>query len=272
MVQRKYYKKKDKSLKVFILGGRGFVGSAISNHLSKYYRITIISKNNYKNFLGKKCDILINANGNSKKFLSNDILFDFEKNVHSTLKSINEFIYDKYIHISSVDVYSKFSKKNTKESSEIDIHKISNYGFHKYLSELLIKKHCKKWTIFRLSGMIGENLSKGPYFDISNNCQTFVNDKSKFHFLSTNDLSKIIHKSIYHNFNKRIINVATLMTLEIKDLKKLFNNKHENSKDKILNYSINIDILRSFFNPKKSVEYVKNDKTYKLFSKKSQKR
>ena len=62
------------------------------------------------------------------------------------------------------------------------------------------------------------------------------------------------------------------MTLEIKDLKKLFNNKHENSKDKILNYSINIDILRSFFNPKKSVEYVKNDKTYKLFSKKSQKR
>ena len=92
---------------VYLVGGKGFVGSQITKILKKKFIIKIITKKNFKYFKKKKCDFLINANGNSKKYLADkSYLLDFKLNVLSTVKIINEFTFDKYIHLSSIDVYS----------------------------------------------------------------------------------------------------------------------------------------------------------------------
>ena len=53
---------------IYVLGGKGFVGSAygrLFSNLGEEYEI--ITKSNFENFRGTSCDFLINANGNSKK-------------------------------------------------------------------------------------------------------------------------------------------------------------------------------------------------------------
>jgi dTDP-4-dehydrorhamnose reductase len=83
-------RKNKKKFSIFILGGGGFLGSAFCDFFKKNnIRFESITKKNYKNFIGKKCDIFINANGSSKKYLyENDKLLDFELNDLSVLRDI----------------------------------------------------------------------------------------------------------------------------------------------------------------------------------------
>ena len=51
-----------------------------------------INRENYNRYLGSRADILINANGNSKKYLAQeDPILEFEKSVLSVKKSLEDF-------------------------------------------------------------------------------------------------------------------------------------------------------------------------------------
>jgi len=127
---------------IFIIGGEGFVGSAFARFCqNKNKEFEIIDRENYDSFKGKKCDILINANGNSSKILATkDPLEDFEATVTSVRKSMDDFKCKKYILLSSCDVYPDCSSPNlTSEDSQIDISKQTSYGSHKYQAEHSVK-------------------------------------------------------------------------------------------------------------------------------------
>src|SRR5579859_7226536 len=148
---------------MIILGSNGFIGNNLLNDLGGIG----ITKENYA---GQDCDVLINANGNSRKLLpETDPLTDFDLTVRNTMKSIMDFHFNIYIYVSSCEVYGDLSlKENTKEETNIDIFNVSRYGLSKYLAECIVKKYCKKWIILRLNGPIGPNMKKGPVYDISN--------------------------------------------------------------------------------------------------------
>ena len=58
-------------MKIFLLGGEGFVGKGFVDFFIKNgISYNVINRKNYKDFLGKKCDLFINANGNSRKYIS----------------------------------------------------------------------------------------------------------------------------------------------------------------------------------------------------------
>ena len=140
---------------VFLIGGRGFVGNEIKKRLKKKFLVKVIQKNNLKKFINKECEFLINANGNSRKYISEkNFLKDFKLNVLSTINFIEKIKFKKYIHLSSIDVYHDLTNKfNNHENTKINLNKISKYGFNKYLSELIVIKTLKNWNILRLSGM-----------------------------------------------------------------------------------------------------------------------
>ena len=59
------------SKRCLILGGNGFVGSAIVLEAeSRGYETLSATSDTYLDFKGVQVDLLINANGNSKKFLA----------------------------------------------------------------------------------------------------------------------------------------------------------------------------------------------------------
>ena len=76
---------------IFIIGGNGLSGSAIVRYLrTKDIDFEIIQKENKKDFFGKKCDLLIFANGNALKYRADeDPLFDFD----ASLRSVSEYIH-----------------------------------------------------------------------------------------------------------------------------------------------------------------------------------
>ena len=246
---------------IFIIGGEGFVGTAFVRYFKKH-RITYktINRKNYKKFIGKKCKILINANGNSKKYLaeSNDLL-DFKLSTISVKKTLLDFKFKSYIYLSSAEVYSNSQfKKNTKEDRLIDVANISKYALHKYLSELLISNlKDKNWWIFRLSGMVGKNLKKNPVYDIINNKNIRISPKSKLQYINTDDVVKIIMKISNKKNSKQTFNIAGKGLIQLEKIINISKNEIISNKNlQIITQSICTEKVEKKINLPKTIDTI----------------
>jgi len=196
---------------IYIIGGNGFVGSAVTRYCIKnQIPHQVITRQNYSQFVGTKCDLLINSNGNSKKFLANNNpVEDFDLSVSSVRKSLVDFLFDKYIFFSSCDVYNDCSNPmNNHEEVEIDVSLQSPYGFHKYLAELCVQHAVKDWLIIRFGGFVGEGLKKNPIYDILNGGPLWVDPQSELQYLNTDVAASLVMKLVEQGLSREIINLC----------------------------------------------------------------
>lgn len=186
------------------------LGADLVEYLSPYFSVASINKKNYHRFVNKSFNVLINANGNSKRFWANEnILEDFNISTVSTYKSVFEFQFDKYIYISSSDVYEDHrSEKHTKEDQDIESTKLTPYGFHKYLSELVVKNYTKNFIILRCSMILGKKLKKGPIYDILNGNPLYISETSRLQMISTKEIANAIKFLIDGKITEEIFNVG----------------------------------------------------------------
>ena len=180
---------------IFILGGRGFVGSAFSRHCElNGIEYRAITRSNYAEHTGKRCDVLVNADGNSSKMLgARDPVADFEASVSSVKRSLSDFGFGRYVLASSCDVYPDCSSPGaTAEDSAIDVAAQSPYGFHKRLAELCVMHGCAGgWLILRLGGMVGAGLKKNPIHDVMNGGPLWVSPRSRLQYMNTDDVARV---------------------------------------------------------------------------------
>lgn len=173
---------------IFLLGGNGFVGSAYARRLTAAGReFAIITRDNYADFVGRSCDLVINANGNSKKYLADRAPLDeFDASVRSVRKSLVDFRCQTYVYLSTVDVYPDCSPgSNTSEAASLDGASQSTYGFHKYLAEQCVRHSAREWLILRLGGFVGPGLWKNPIHDILSGGPLWLDSASQLQFLHT---------------------------------------------------------------------------------------
>ncbi len=248
-------------MKIAILGAEGFLGSELYNCLKDRYDVYGITRSNYNTKRGEGFDIFINANGNSKRYwANNNVLKDFEASTISVYKTFFDFKSKYYIYISSADVYAKhedFSK--TDEETVINPMELCPYGFHKYLSELIVKKYANKYLILRCSAMVGENMRKGPIRDILDGKPLFITLDSKLQFISTPEISKIIMKLINDNIQNEIFNVGGVSTVSFNCLERILHKKlivQQEAEKQI--YEMNVAKLGRIFPLRKSEEYVQD--------------
>ena len=78
---------------VFLIGGRGLVGSALARQCeAQGLPFAILDRESYPRYRGQSCSLLINANGNSPKPLAvSDPLADFDASVRSVRASLADF-------------------------------------------------------------------------------------------------------------------------------------------------------------------------------------
>lgn len=228
-------------MRVAVFGYKGFVGSAIYKHflVSGKYEVVGIGRDNYNSFIDQHFDIFINVNGNSKKLLAaKDPKLDFKMNVQATLDTLLDFKADKYICISSVDVYNDVSNPaNNHEDVPIVPEKLSNYGFDKYLGEMVVKKHAHNWVILRLGGMVGEGLRKNPIYDLIYLKKLFVHPKSQFQFINTSVVATIVEELMNHN--REIFNICGKGTVILEDIIKHFSINLIEHGEEIYHYEVN---------------------------------
>ena len=156
--------------------------------------MSAIDLDNYEQFRGRSCDLLINANGNSKKFLAEqDPAKEFDASVTSVLRSLLDFPCKRYVYLSTIDVYPRVDDPRcNRETAPIDAEKVSRYGLHKYLAEQLVRKYADRWLICRLGGMVGTGLWKNSIFDILHDQPLRVSAASEYQFMNTDDVAKIV--------------------------------------------------------------------------------
>lgn len=195
-----------------VLGGRGFVGSAVVAEAKRRgWTTQSVDKDDYSAFVGRRCDVLINANGNSKKYLAHENpALDFDLSVRSVERSFRDFQFGHYVHLSSCDVYSDVRNPDANdEACEIDAARISPYGFHKYLAEQIVRYFASRWTIFRMAGFVGPGLWKNSVHDLLHRHPLRVHPDSRYQYLDTRDFARLLFDMLNEGtMEQQIVNVA----------------------------------------------------------------
>ncbi|MBU1910481.1 MAG: sugar nucleotide-binding protein [Verrucomicrobia bacterium] len=180
---------------VLILGARGFLGSAITAEATaRDYRVFPVEPDNYRTHLGVEADWLINANGNSRKYLSDQQpLEDFDLSVRSVAASLQDFRADHYLYLSTVDVYAdKGNPARNAEAEPIRPSRLSRYGHHKWLAEELIRFNASSWMVMRMGGLVGPGLRKNAVYDLLRGQPLRVHSDSVYQFLHTRETACVI--------------------------------------------------------------------------------
>jgi len=195
---------------VGIIGARGLLGASLADALSRDFAVTRIDRASYDGLRGKNFDVLVNANGNSRRFWANaNPSADFAASTASVLDSLFDFSFDRYVYFSSSDVYPDHgSPDSTHEGQSIDDAKLCPYGFHKCLSERIVRRYAARHWIFRLCALLGQRLSKGPIFDLLQGRSLFVTPDTSLQFISTAEVANVLARAINESWESDTINLG----------------------------------------------------------------
>lgn len=247
--------------KLAIIGSNGMLGSDLVKYLSPFFCITQITKDNYARYIHKKFDVVLNANGNSKRFWANqNPQDDFIASTVSVYNSIFDFPSAIYIYISSPDVYENHTgAQYTREDENINVKNLSPYGLNKYLSELIVKKYNEKFLILRCSMILGKNLRKGPFFDIIHGKPLYINLKSELQLITTKAIAGIIKTLLEKSILNEVINIGGRGSFSFAKIQNYFNKEIHISPDAETQiYKMNVKKLNSLYPElKTSEEYLK---------------
>jgi len=240
-----------------IIGSNGMLGSDLVQYLGAEFHVTAIHKENYHTHAGGFFDIVLNANGNSKRFWANqNPLDDFIASTVSVYQSIIDFPSDLYIYISSPDVYENHEDaEHTKENNQIIPENLSPYGLHKYLSELIVKKHKEKFLILRHSMILGSNLKKGPFYDIIHGNPLFITLKSRLQLITTQVIAEIIITLLKNSVTNEIINIGGEGNLAFTKIREYYDHEIEISKEAETQiYEMNVEKIKHLYPALKTSE------------------
>lgn len=160
-----------------IIGGNGFIGS----HLIECLDGININRDNYDSCKEIEFDIIINANGNSKKYWGDAHPFkDFDLSVLSVYKSLSDFKYNKYVYLSSVAAETRDSP----------------YGVNKYLAEEIIKGYCSDYSVVRLPLVIGDGSVKGLVNDVLNGDIVYLTSRSRLMVIDAEEVAMQLYLSL----------------------------------------------------------------------------
>jgi nucleoside-diphosphate-sugar epimerase len=225
---------------IFLIGGSGLIGSAFKRHLNNnFIKFQSITRQNKKKFYGKKCDLLIDCNGNgSKRAGIENPFFDFNASVLTVVENLTKINYKKYIYISTMQVYEGLKNKNlSKEDFSIRYNKINNYGFNKLVAELYVKKYAKRYLIFRLPYVVGPGLSRNPFHDIRFKKKTYLSLDSKINCLHTDTVATLTMR--LNKKNNETYNLGSNDTIKVSQILKILNLKNKDLKKTIKTKDIN---------------------------------
>lgn len=225
-------------MKIGVIGANGLVGKAICEELDAVE----ITRNNYGLHFGEKFDVLINANGNSSKWVANKYqVCDFVANVESVYHTMFDFNFKQYVYISSFDV-----------------HKNNIYGLHKRLAEMIVKYYTD-YIILRCPIIIGKEMKKGFLYDALNDIPLYVNRNSEYQIISNIELAKIIRMLLEKKISSNLFYVGSINTLKINRLSTLVN-RQITYRDgaQYENYLWDVSELKKIYPLKTAEEYIRD--------------
>lgn len=213
----------EKSPTCLIIGAGGFLGAAIETEsVRRGLRTIAVTRANYADHIGTECDLLINANGNSKKFLdARSPLDGFDLSVRSVLQSCLDFKARHYVLLSSGALYpDETHPDNNREDTPLSLSAMTTeYGFHKWLAEQIVRRHADSYTLFRLGGFVGPKLAKNAVYDVLGGHPLRVHPDSQFQFMDTRDLARLIFDIVdLQSTSQEVFNLSSIGTVSVSEI------------------------------------------------------
>jgi len=207
-----------------------------------------VTRENYTDMIGLFADVLVNANGNSAKYLARrDPTGEIERSVTSVLRTCLDFNFQRYVLLSTADVYHcQRDPAGNSEATPIEPARLSTYGLCKYMAECVVRNQCEHWLILRCGGLIGPGLRKNPLFDLLNGCELRVHPDSEFGFLHTDGLARIVDQLLRQDAGNRVVNTCGDGLVSVRELAELTGHPDArfHGDTHPIRYDINIDRLR----------------------------
>ena len=193
-----------------LIGHTGFVGSNLLNQQSfdDCFNSKNINEIEHKSF-----EQVICAGVSAVKWMANREPVIDRKNIQKLVKHLKTIKTNKFILISTVDVYPNPIDVN--ENSEINIQECHPYGKHRLELENIISNEFDS-LIVRLPGLFGLGLKKNIIYDFLNqNNMEQINPNSIFQFYYLKHLTKDIEIALNNNLNKLNISSEPTTVQEI---------------------------------------------------------
>jgi len=186
-----------------LIGFTGFVGS---NILFQTKITNLYNSSNIEEIKNKKFDLVICSGLRAEKWKANQNPQADIENIHVLMNNLETVKANKFIHISTVDVYPK--PVGVDEDTLVDSSSLQPYGQHRFLFEEFVRGRFRDVCIIRLPGLFGKGIKKNFIYDlIHNNALDYTHKDSQFQFY---DLSRIWHDiEIAMNNHLPLVNFAT---------------------------------------------------------------
>ncbi len=206
---------------IFIIGGEGYVGSAYPRLFTRLgLDHQVITRANYADFVGRSCDVLVNANGNSKKFMADrDPKWEFDASVRSVVQALEDIKSNCYIQLSTGDVYPEtHSPEVSLESQTIDSRRQSRYGLHKHTAEHLVRSLHPRAIVMRMGGFVGPGMLKNAIFDMLHGQPVWLTPDSELQFIGTDTAARLVWKLYENGVGQETVNLGARGVVRIGDL------------------------------------------------------
>ena len=207
---------------IFLLGGEGYVGSAYARLFAERgLEHSVINRTNYADHVGRACDVLVNANGNSKKFLADrDPKNEFDASVRSVAHALADFKSEFYIQLSSGDVYPDTRHPaSSAEETAIGGRRQSRYGLHKFLAETLVRSSHPRWLVMRMGGFVGPGMKKNAIFDLLHDQTVWLTPSSELQFVGTDTAARLVWDLYEHGVVDETVNLGARGIVRIDELR-----------------------------------------------------
>lgn len=204
---------------LLVIGSAGFVGSAIvAEAKARGLSVLGIDKDDYRPGLASRW--VINANGNSKKFLAREQpALEFDLSVRSVMQSLHDFRYERYCFLSTIDVYDNVRDPAANaEDAAIRRDRLSAYGLHKLLAEDLVRQYATRWLILRMGGFVGPGLRKNSIYDLLKGQPLRVHPDSRYQYQHTRSLAKTALDLLADGSEREAWNVAGSGTISVREI------------------------------------------------------
>lgn len=224
--------------------------------------MTPVTRANYDVCKGMSCDLLVNANGNSKKFLARENPpLDFDLSVRSVHAALHDFKAGRVVHLSTIDVYSDTrDPANNAEDCVIEEERLSPYGFHKLMAERLVRYYAKSWLVMRMGGFVGPGLRKNSIFDLLHGQPLRVHPDSAYQYLDSRKLAEFVFDLADRVPGNETINCAGDGLISVREIARLIPGAvpPENVAAGPERYEVNIRKLAGFVRVPRTAETVAN--------------
>ncbi len=207
---------------LLVLGSAGFVGSAVvAEARARGLTVHEVDRDTYRTGLSARW--VINANGNSKKFLAREQpAQEFDMSVRSVMQSLHDFRFERYCFLSTIDVYDNVRDPAANaETASIRRDKLSPYGLHKLMAEDLVRHYAPKWLVLRMGGFVGPGLRKNSIYDLLKGLPLRVHPDSRYQYQSTRALAATALDLLQAGSEKEIWNVAGDGLVSLRDVASL---------------------------------------------------